>query len=1226
MSMDHPWRLDTALVAELDAMRTELVVDVIKALQAAARELVANTDLSAEQRSDPRFVFTRAGGEELADLWDRLQNEAETRLTLPSAKSRDLIDLTWDPAWRTALGHWATLNEGLISEDRRWATAFEAAARLSCPDYLAALAEADDDAVNAALGGLLPCSAQLVATHPEVAEGVMRLWRVSSVHSPMYVGNTALERPFDESDQPETKSAPSADRDRPTTNRTSTRHPKAAQAKGTVLEEGLFEVLTRLFDLDETTTGRPNAELRRQLAGTQFGTDLIIRTRAVGSSSTCLLECKNYQAPIKSKDIADKLLAASDFFESEPVDHWILISPHSDPANDLDLQVQKWNADRRFPFQIQIWSPQNGVRDLFALSPTAFADLYGTQTPLPNVDPPAVVADFSSRLRPWLRLPASIDHYLRSPTSLLQPNEREWLPMLDTCIERRGFDADGRLLDAPLQEVIIEALKPTNPAPTTLLTADFGEGKSFFTVSFCHVLRERFLANLTPEAPIPFRFHLKDFRKINDASEFLSRQLERIGVSRAEWTSLTQQWNVLVVLDGMDEMSVPLDVATTRANFAKVSDLLGQLDGLPVLVTTRPNFFGSDRDRERYYDRLRHPLTYQLAQPERRETVAHLREYATTHELGAKLERIKELYDPIGLAGKVLFLEMIKTTLPDLPEDRFNERILYETYINRSFLRKVELLRDPDDALTDAELFEQLMELLERLAVAIHTRGEGAVDLHEFLADAGGATALLWKAAERPDDASEEDAARRVGGRSLLRRLPPSSGEQAAGTGEAEWRVDFFHRSMKEYFVARALVRALRADDAFAATRSLLKAINLQPEIVTFFRLMLDELDQPAAILSSIAHSAGLQAGSGPLGGAAVTLFNAAGGSFHAQAWSDLNLDGALLARAGLAGVDLRRSTLRGASLASADLTGADLRGCDLTDANLGMNDVIVDLHDTPAGGFLGLTSSAALTRVRVDHLRQVTVHDVMDSLTLQWPRRVFSLTEDLILATGDAQVCVVLLRDHAVDEMASFRIANAIRDVDVVDSTLLGLLVADEHGGLRALLVDLSEGTVQWARHVSPESRSCRWTRDGVVAVSSHGLVWYPAEGDTRLIARRAALTNLRIAPEAPDDEGATPAAFYGTAHGRVGLTRLPDDASLAEEVDVTTSPVSALAINGSTVLAATTDGSIAVWETSDSLLRHTGVAERRLRCKGALVTDLAGSREKELFIANGARIDSDG
>ena len=52
-----------------------------------------------------------------------------------------------------------------------------------------------------------------------------------------------------------------------------------------------------------------------------------------------------------------------------------------------------------------------------------------------------------------------------------------------------------------------------------------------------------------------------------------------------------------------------------------------------------------------------------MRQPDRRETVTHLRAYADSLDLAPKLNKIKEFYDPIGLAGKVLFLEMIKKTL-----------------------------------------------------------------------------------------------------------------------------------------------------------------------------------------------------------------------------------------------------------------------------------------------------------------------------------------------------------------------------------------------------------------------------------------------------------------------------------------------------------------------------------------------------------------------------------
>ena len=58
--------------------------------------------------------------------------------------------------------------------------------------------------------------------------------------------------------------------------------------------------------------------------------------------------------------------------------------------------------------------------------------------------------------------------------------------------------------------------------------------------------------------------------------------------------------------------------------------------------------------------------------------------------------------------------------------------MLYDTYVEVSLKRKIELLRDPSAALSDRELLEQLNKLLEKIAVAIHNSGEGGVNLRNF--------------------------------------------------------------------------------------------------------------------------------------------------------------------------------------------------------------------------------------------------------------------------------------------------------------------------------------------------------------------------------------------------------------------------------------------------------------------------------------------------------------
>ena len=86
--------------------------------------------------------------------------------------------------------------------------------------------------------------------------------------------------------------------------------------------------------------------------------------------------------------------------------------------------------------------------------------------------------------------------------------------------------------------------------------------------------------------------------------------------------------------------------------------------------------------------------------------------------MSEKFDRIRRLYDPIGLAGKPLFLQMIKETLPNLPDDYFDEIVLYETSVRDSLRRKAGLLENQRTDTLQSETIEGMMELLESVAVA----------------------------------------------------------------------------------------------------------------------------------------------------------------------------------------------------------------------------------------------------------------------------------------------------------------------------------------------------------------------------------------------------------------------------------------------------------------------------------------------------------------------------
>ena len=984
-----------------------------------------------------------------------------------------------------------------------------------------------------------------------------------------------------------------------------------AQAKGDRLERSVVDILERLFLVDGSEDRRLRTELRRQGAGTQYGVDILFRAKAAGHETVCLVECKNYKSRLTVKTVADKILQAEAAFDAEPIDHWILISPHQDPNNELDQLVQRWNQLKRFPFTVQIWSPQSQVRDLFAIEPAIYRGLYGTDPPERRPEETQVIGAFAERLRPPIRLPGKLGAFIADPRSFVELKEAAWLDQVDGQIERFGTDEKGARLSRPLQSEIIDRLFDSpSGSNVALLLAEFGEGKSFFTVSLCLRLQARYLANPRSNMPIPIRLFLRGYRHFDSPIDFMRTQLAQVGLTIDEWPELTRR-KVLIILDGLDEMSVRQDPAATRADLDKVGALLEMLEGIPVLVTSRPHFFSSAPDRERFYDRLRRPHVFWMGQPDRRETVANLRTYANTPALAGKLNRIKELYDPIGLAGKVLFLEMIKATLPDLPEDRFDEIVLYETYVDRSLRRKIQLLREASSPVHDSELLDELKVLLEKIAIAIHVSGEGSVDLRQFLAEAGGAAKMLWRASESEElyVGAEEDATARIGGRSLLRRISAQD-----ESGDKGWLVDFFHRSMKEYFTAKALQRSLNSADPFAVTRKLLIHTPLQPEILGFFGLLGKGMDQSSRVLSSLAHSARAGSGQGFLGGGALSLLCAIDGHMAGCEWKSLDLDGALLAGAELEGCDFRGSSLRGADLSRANLADADIRGVDLTDANLsGGGSVVAFSRDSTSHRYLSLTAEAEIGRISVKSDGALIFSAIRTPRLLRSPQRVFLIAEDVILITAQAEFLIVEVGTGVAEEAAYFRVSNDIRAVTILDQSFIGLVIESD-GYDEALLCAIESGEVQWRIPVAAGGMAFGWAGNGIVIAYDDELVHYASNKDGRTVV--SGLTS----------------GGGDISVGEDGIVFLTDDARVAW-LDPSGSLESftgrlhegkgtAVIASGAEVLTAGSDGSVVLLRRDSSgELVEISKLERRLRCAGAKVANLRREHERAIFIANGAR-----
>lgn len=713
---------------------------------------------------------------------------------------------------------------------------------------------------------------------------------------------------------------------------------------GAKLEIGVLRVLRRLFVIAEDVESALLQRIRRQRPGLQMGHDLEFDCQVQDERRVaCHVECKNYLSPITTRDIADKLLQQEMYWRHGGIDHWILISPHTDPSNELSLLLDYWAASDRFPFSVQVWSPESGVHALFALDPELCEELYGDRyfgdswsasNFVPDGSPN--IASWLSRLAPRIRLPKLWRDYISTPAKLCYVGEDQ--AQLNDLFQRhavlRATDSRGTPLPGSLESTVRDWLQSERDQALVLL-GDFGDGKSAFTYIFArklaHELRDRGAGGW-----LPLRISLRSFRQFQTARELLVQRLAEIGVNLSDWRSICAESRALVILDGFDEMSARLDPAAIANNVSRLVDCRSEFAGAKILITSRTSFLDPLRDSHQALERIGSPPVVRIAPLRRVDATEHLKGIASELGVISKYRAISRMYDPIGLATKPLFLEMIRATMEEIPTDGIDAISLYEIYIEKSLRRKIEDLGEAELGMLSGEVIDNLIGLLEEIAAQLQKSDAGYVSLAELAKPSGSSLcAALWRMADSPlssragpnDERTIADAAARVGVRSLL--VP------VIGPPAASWPVTFFHRSVQEFLLARQLTRLLVTNSLRARER--LSEVLIGSEICSFMVSIIDRgsTSEYVPVLLSFAKSAVRGLAPSFIGGNAVSLLHGLQAFRPNSDWSDLNLDYARLDGADLTGMRLCRSSLRSADLDNADLTNADLRGADLSNVRL---------------------------------------------------------------------------------------------------------------------------------------------------------------------------------------------------------------------------------------------------------------------------------------------------
>jgi hypothetical protein len=399
---------------------------------------------------------------------------------------------------------------------------------------------------------------------------------------------------------------------------------------------------------------------------------------------------------------------------------------------------------------------------------------------------------------------------------------------------------------------------------------------------------------------VPILLSLREFAKRLDIealiTSFLDRECGAINPRFRLFKAMNDAGMFVLILDGFDEMATRVDADTLETNLLEIEKLAAPVESR-LILTVRTEFFVSAAEergalqpkadllatRNQEYEPIkilpwdegqiesfisrRVPLIPEAAQP-----WTYYRD---------QIRRIPQL---AGFSDRPVLLDMIVRTLPELlgsgkPINRPN---LYETYLvgeikRQKILKKRVLL-----------LGEEIrFSIMRTLALKFLAPPSGAFTFSE-------AKSLIEECAGPPREELEAYTRDFLTCSFLVR------------DGDA---YRFFHRSIMEYLVARALLEEITARQP-----TYFRRCRLSPVIAGF----LSELEPDTATLWVWVHMTrrSSQDDAQYLGGNAVTVLST-------------------LDRSALAGRDLQRTVLIGADLSFCDLRGARLRGATLKEVNL---------------------------------------------------------------------------------------------------------------------------------------------------------------------------------------------------------------------------------------------------------------------------------------------------
>jgi len=712
--------------------------------------------------------------------------------------------------------------------------------------------------------------------------------------------------------------------------------------KGADLEKAtelLFRELFQPFDIKK---------LRRQKSGEQFGFDIELECHSKQNSIfEYKIECKNYQkSELSVKDIAPKIDQLR-YEHNNKFEHFIIISPICIPANTLNRRIKIWNDDPTIHFETQIWSPNEHVENFFGLQPDIYDKFYKTDL---EKHPKNWSSDYRSKviekykelLLPRIRLSQAWREYLKnSLQDMLLGKEASlnYPELYGKYVDLKATNVHGKKFS--LIEHVCSWLDNSSEK-TMIVLGEFGSGKTFFTYCLSQKLAEKYRND--PKANwIPLRLSLQDYAKdaIQDPETFLKRRLDKLGIEQKTFNNLVVNKNkIFIILDGFDEMSKKIDDATVSENSDKLITCYDELkrdspNTIKFLITSRKGFFYENKHKKAIMKRLGNPQVMELEDIPRKEAFKHLVKSAKTHDAEEKVKKLQYVHDPIGLATKPLFLSMLEEIVNDLDETCSNVAGVYNKFIDKSLRRKFIDTLEKTKKDDEDEIVYNMVKILQDISVELRKSKSDFISLSKFLTGPRKpAASLLWELTDSNEVANaNEDAENRIFHRSLLVR--------SSNSDENSKNVEFCHRSMGEFFVAKAVCNMLINFDTNCL--DFLKECDLNDEIVYFVSQLVDsnskqtgnkeEIKNNLLICLNKTKNKQTDDKYSRLGRNAINILHKIFEPLPSNDYSNMALDEANLQGADLSDKNFSGTSLRKANLYNVSFKDADFRKSDLTGA-----------------------------------------------------------------------------------------------------------------------------------------------------------------------------------------------------------------------------------------------------------------------------------------------------